>query len=208
MMRGGSGAGAVTMDRVQAANGPDELGLDEIAGGGWAPSMAGVGARERGYTATMRRHRFLLAATSLVAVAGMVACSDEDRDDLADTASSVVDDAGDVVSSAAEDVEDAAGEAVDDTAEAAVRNIAAQAGASAFDDAGSPIDGELTCETDASDGAAAIAVSCTGTTTDGAAAAMTGTTSETPGASVTEIKGEFVGTVDGTEAFRVDSLGG
>ena len=37
---------------------------------------------------------------------------------------------------------------------------------------------------------------------------MTGTTDELPGASVTELEGAFTGTVDGTEAFSTDTLGG
>ena len=54
----------------------------------------------------------------------------------------------------------------------------------------------------------AVDVMCTGTTDDGAAAEMTGTSDELPGASVTELEGQFTGTVDGTEAFTTDTLGG
>ena len=43
---------------------------------------------------------------------------------------------------------------------------------------------------------------------DGAVAEMTGTTSELPGASITELDGDFVGTVDGAEVFRTERLGG
>ena len=139
---------------------------------------------------------------------GVTACSDEDRDDISDTADSVLDDAGDVVSSVADDVEDAASDVATDAAEVAVRNVAAAAGAAQFDDAGAPLEGDLACETDASGGADAIAVTCTGTTADGKAAELVGTLDETPGASVTEITGDFVGTVDGAEVFQTDSLGG
>ena len=149
------------------------------------------------------RRRHLLAAVSVVTLV-VAACSD---DDMGDTASSVLDDAQDAAGSVADQARDAAGDVAADAAETAVRNVAASAGANEFEKAGSPIDGELTCETDASGGADAIKVTCSGSTTSGGAAEMTGTTSEVPGASVTEIKGEFVGTVDGAESFRADHLG-
>jgi hypothetical protein len=152
----------------------------------------------------MHRRRQLLAAVAVVTVL-VAACSDDD--DIADTASSLVDDANDAAGSLADQARDAAGDVATDAAETAVRNVAARAGANEFDKAGAPIDGELTCETDATGGADAIKVTCSGSTTSGGAAEMTGTTSEAPGASVTEIKGEFVGTVDGSETFRVDHLG-
>src|SRR5215207_7813723 len=152
----------------------------------------------------MRRRRQFLAAVSVVTLL-VAACSDDD--DMGDTASSVLEDAQDAAGSVADQARDAAGDVATDAAEVAVRNVAARAGANEFEKAGSPIDGDLTCETDASGGADAIKVTCSGSTTSGGAAEMTGTTSEAPGASVTEIKGEFVGTVDGSESFRVDHLG-
>ena len=151
----------------------------------------------------MRRRRQFLVAVSVVTLL-VAACSD---DDMGDTASSVLDDAQDAAGSVGDQARDAAGDVATDAAEVAVRNVAARAGANEFEKAGSPIDGDLTCETDASGGADAIKVTCSGSTTSGGAAQMTGTTTEAPGVSVTEIKGEFVGTVDGSENFRVDHLG-
>ena len=42
----------------------------------------------------------------------------------------------------------------------------------------------------------------------GEAAALTGTTAEIPGASVVELEGEFTGTVNGTQVFTTQRLGG
>ena len=101
------------------------------------------------------------------------------------------------------------GEAIDDATELAARNLAAEYGEREFDEAGYPIDDDgLACEATATDDATALEISCSGMTEDESEAALTGTTSEIPGASITELEGEFTGTVDGGEIFTTDRLGG
>jgi len=135
-----------------------------------------------------------LLATVLLAGAG---CS-------SDTRNSIKTD----VQSAASDVQNAADDALNNAAEVVVRNLATQQGEEQFQNAGHTLQGPLTCEANVEDGVEKVDVSCTGTTKDGQAAALTGTTDELPGASVVSIKGQFVGTVAGTQVFSVDHLGG
>lgn len=141
------------------------------------------------------RSRLVLAtaATSLA----LLACGDDDGDD--DT---------NAVEDAAQDVRDAIDDTADDAVEALARTIAAQQGEDEFEANGIDVDDELTCEAEVTDARSAVQVSCTGTSEDGRALAIEGTTSEIPGASVTELEGEFVGTADGEEVFAVDTLGG
>lgn len=155
-----------------------------------------------------------LVPTALLAaglVLGVGACSDDAEDaanDLQDEAESAAEDlqedAEDAVTSASEAIDEGAA----DAAEAAVRTLAARHGADEFEQAGHAIDGELECEADTADGEDAVEVTCTGTTTDGDEAELTGTTSELPGASATELEGDFTGTVAGEEVFSVPNLGG
>jgi hypothetical protein len=128
-----------------------------------------------------RRSRVLSPVASAALVIGLAACSDEDRDEV-----------------------------LDDATELAVRNFAALQGAEHFDSAGYDIDDDgLTCTaTVAEGGRTAVAVECTGTTTDGGDAVLTGVTSELPGASIIELEGEWTATVDGEEVFTTDELGG
>jgi hypothetical protein len=133
-------------------------------------------------TATVvRRSRALLSLAAIAAVVGLVACSDEDRDEV-----------------------------LDDTTELAVRNFAALQGAEHFDSTGHEIDDDgLSCTATITDGGrTAVRVECTGTTTDGGEAELTGITSELPGASITELEGDWTATVDGREVFTADELGG
>ena len=141
--------------------------------------------------------RYRLTALLVTVPMLFAACSDDDREEMKDDAES-----------AATNVEEAATEAGNDVAEAAVRNIATEQGEEQFADAGHPIEDKLTCEATVAAGADTIDVSCTGTTEAGGQAALTGQTSEIPGASVTELEGTFSGTVDGTEVFATDRLGG
>lgn len=127
----------------------------------------------------------------------IAACSEEAQDAVKADVESAVTEAGDAVA-----------EASDDAGEALVRNIATQQGEEQFNNAGHPLDGSLTCEATVQDDLATIAVSCTGTTQAGGAAALTGTTSELPGASVVTLDGAFTGTVDGAEVFTTERLGG
>jgi hypothetical protein len=157
----------------------------------------------------MHRHRTMFAAVALVAAVGITACSDEDRDDLAETADSVVDDVQDAAESAVTEVGEAVDEAGDDAAELAARNIATQQGEEQFKAAGHELDDSgLSCEATVEDGVDGVAIDCTGTTADGGAAALTGSTTEVPGASVTSLEGDFTGTVDGAEVFTTQTLGG
>ena len=136
---------------------------------------------------------------------GFAACSGDDADELDETAESVAEDLEEAARTVVSEVDEAAS----DAAELVVRNLAAEQGEQQFEDAGFPLGGDgLACEATVGDGLESVEVSCTGTTEDGGSAQMTGTTNELPGASVTELEGEFTGTVDGTEAFTTDALGG
>jgi hypothetical protein len=101
-------------------------------------------------------------------------------------------------------------EALDDVTELAVRNFAALQGSEQFNAAGYEIDDDgLTCTAAVGEGGRiAVEVECTGTTVDGREAILTGVTSEIPGASITELEGEWTATVDGQEVFTTDELGG
>ena len=118
---------------------------------------------------------------AIAAVVGLGACSDEDRDEV-----------------------------LDDATELAVRNFAALQGSEQFNNAGYEIDGDgLTCTAAIGEGGrTAVVVECAGTTTDGGEAVLSGITSELPGASITELEGEWTATVDGEEVFTTDELGG
>lgn len=136
---------------------------------------------------------WLATAGSVLLAAG---CSD-------DTADSIEDDVETVVTEAADAVDDLSEDAV----ELATRNFVSEQAEEEFDDAGHPIDGELTCTADAASDLTAVEVACSGTTVDGASAELLGTTSELPGVSITELEGDFVGTVDGDEVLQTDRLG-
>lgn len=155
---------------------------------------------------TKKEHRrnsrsFAFARISSVALAaivfGAVACSD-------DTTESVEDDARSLITDAVEVADDASENAV----ELAARLFATEQASQEFADVGQPIDGDLTCVADATSDLTAVDISCSGTTEGGARAEMTGMTSEFPGASFNELDGDFAGTVDGTEVFRTERLGG
>jgi hypothetical protein len=144
------------------------------------------------------RMKIRIAHGAIVAAALMiVGCSSEDRSSIATD-----------LQSAATDLANAAGEATDDVAEALARTIATQQGEEQFKNAGQELDGPLTCEATVQDDAANITVSCTGTTKSGGAATLTGATNEIPGASVVSLDGDFTGSVDGTEVFTTQRLGG
>lgn len=128
------------------------------------------------------RLRNLIALPVAVAAIGLVAgCSEDDREDL-----------------------------LDNGVELAVRNFAALQGAEQFNHAGYEIDGDgLSCRATVSkEGRNAVDIECTGTTVDGGEAALSGRTSELPGASITELEGDFTATVDGETVFTTQELGG
>jgi hypothetical protein len=105
-------------------------------------------------------------------------------------------------------VGDAAGEVGNDAAEAVARNLASAQGEDEFGAVDIEVEGDLTCEAAMTEEATAVEVTCTGESTEGQALALQGVTSEVPGASVTELEGNFIGTADGEEVFTVDTLGG
>jgi hypothetical protein len=136
----------------------------------------------------------VVAVAALLTIAG---CSEDTQDAVESD-----------LASAATEVGDAVGEAANDAAEALARTIATQQGEEQFNDAGHELAGPLTCEATVQDGVATIEITCTGTTQAGGAAELTGTTNEIPGASVVTLDGDFTGTVDGTEVFTTERLGG
>lgn len=146
----------------------------------------------------MKPHRTTaLTLTLAVVLVGATACDDDTQDSIEDD-----------VETAITEVVDVLDEASEDAVELAARNFAAVQGGQEFEAAGHVIDGDLTCEADATDDLTAVEISCTGTTVDGGEASMSGTTSELPGVSFDELDGDFVGTVDGTEVFSTERLGG
>ncbi len=138
------------------------------------------------------------ALVATIAMAGAVAaCDDDDQQTIEEEVESVV-----------TEVVDAIDEASENAVELAARNFASTQAAQEFETAGDPIEGDLTCEADATSDLTAVDITCTGTTVDGGDASLTGTTSEFPGASFDELDGSFVGSVDGDEVFSVQRLGG
>ena len=129
----------------------------------------------------IRRSRATLALAAVGLVVALAACSDEDRND-----------------------------ALDDVTELAVRNFAALQGSEQFNAVGYEIDDDgLSCTATVSEGGrTAVEVECTGMTVDGDDAVLTGVTSEIPGASITELEGDWTATVDGEQVFATDELGG
>lgn len=134
--------------------------------------------------------RLLVSAVSLALVS---ACSDDNEGGVDDVA---------------EDVGDAVNEGTNDAIEAAARNIASAQGEDEFSAADVDIEGDLTCEATVGDAADALDIRCAGQSTEGQELVLTGTTDEVPGASVTELEGTFVGSAEGAEVFKVDTLGG
>lgn len=129
----------------------------------------------------MRLRTLIALPVAALSIGLMSACSEDDREEL-----------------------------LDDGVELAVRNFAALQGAEQFNHAGHEIDGDgLTCTAAVGEeGRNAVDVECTGTTVDGGEAVLTGRTSELPGASITELEGDFTATVDGAEIFTTTELGG
>ncbi|MCU1367600.1 MAG: hypothetical protein JWN39_3239 [Ilumatobacteraceae bacterium] len=133
----------------------------------------------------------------LVCTLGVSACSSDSRQSLKTD-----------LETAASDVSNAAGDVANNAAEALARNIATQQGEEQFKNAGQELSGALSCDATVNDGVTKIDVNCTGTTKAGGKAALTGSTNEVPGASVTELDGQFTGTVDGAQVFSTQRLGG
>jgi hypothetical protein len=162
-------------------------------------------APSRGYGRRMHHlPRLGLTAVAVLAL-GLAACSDDDSE----TVESIVEDIEQAARTAVTEAEAAVDEAATDAVEAAVRNLVAEQGEEQFTDAGYPLNDEgLSCQATASDGLDSVSVQCTGTTEAGEQAELTGETAEFPGESIVEVVGTFTGTVDGSEVFSTDVLGG
>jgi hypothetical protein len=96
-------------------------------------------------------------------------------------------------------------EIVDDTVEVAARNVASEGGALEFEKSDIDVEGDLDCTADAQTDAQTLAVSCTGTSTEGQSLTMDGQLTIADG----EIadSSAFVGKADGDEVFNVDCVG-
>ena len=96
-------------------------------------------------------------------------------------------------------------EIVDDTVEVAARNVASEGGALEFAKSDIDVDGDLDCTADAQTDAQTLAVSCTGTSTEGQSLTMDGQLTIADG-EIVDSSG-FVGKADGDEVFNVDCVG-
>ena len=96
-------------------------------------------------------------------------------------------------------------EIVDDTVEVAARNVASEGGALKFQKSDIDVDGDLDCTANAESGAQTLAVTCTGTSTDGQSLTMDGQLTIADG-EIVDSSG-FVGKADGDEVFNVDCVG-
>lgn len=157
----------------------------------------------KGTMTPSRRRPRAFAGMVLLALGtcGLAACGDDDPENTAESVQ-------ETASSLAEDAQSTIEEAGTDAAEAAARNIATEQGEEQFKESGYELDGKLSCDASAASGAKAVNITCSGKTKDGAAAALEGATNEVPGASVTELEGNFVGTVGGQQVFQTSKLGG
>ena len=121
----------------------------------------------------------MLACAGVVVVAlTAIACTDEQRGDL-----------------------------VDQGTEAVVRNVAAAAGAGAFEREGVEVDGALDCSASSTGGAERLQVRCTGSSTDGEELVLEGEATTGDAEPGNLVRGSFVGTVDGEQVFEQDCLG-
>jgi len=96
-------------------------------------------------------------------------------------------------------------EIVDNTVEVAARNVASEGGALEFQKSDIDVDGDLDCTANAESGAQTLAVTCTGTSTDGQSLTMDGQLTIADG-EIVDSSG-FVGKADGDEVFNVDCVG-
>ena len=103
--------------------------------------------------------------------------------------------------------EDQRGDLVDQGTEVVVRNLAATAGAGAFEREGFEVDGTLDCEASSSGGAEQIEVRCTGSSTEGDELVLEGDATTGSADIGDAVRGSFVGTADGREVFLEECLG-
>ena len=103
--------------------------------------------------------------------------------------------------------EEQRGDLVDQGTEAVVRNVAAAAGAGAFEREGVEVDGALDCSASSTGGAERLQVRCTGSSTDGEELVLEGEATTGDAEPGNLVRGSFVGTVDGEQVFEQDCLG-
>jgi hypothetical protein len=96
-------------------------------------------------------------------------------------------------------------EIVDDTVEVAARNVASEGGKLEFAKSDIDVDGDLDCTATAESGAQTLAVTCTGTSTEGQSLTLDGQLTVADG-EIVDSSG-FVGKADGDEVFNVDCVG-
>ena len=96
-------------------------------------------------------------------------------------------------------------EIVDDTVEVAARNVASEGGALEFAKSDIDVEGDLDCTATAESGAQTLAVTCTGTSTEGQSLTLDGQLTVADG-EIVDSSG-FVGKADGEEVFNVDCVG-
>jgi hypothetical protein len=96
-------------------------------------------------------------------------------------------------------------EIVDDTVEVAARNVASEGGKLEFAKSDIDVDGDLDCTATAESGAQTLAVTCTGTSTEGQSLTLDGQLTVADG-EIVDSSG-FVGKADGEEVFNVDCVG-
>jgi hypothetical protein len=175
-------------------------GQNHVIGGSRARNRVGDNGRPR-------RHRLVLAAAALSLVVAACDGDDDDVDEIEEEIQDELDEIEGELDEIGGEVADAIAEFGEDSVEVAARNLASRQGAEEFADSGHAIDGDLECTADATADLTAVEISCEGATEDGAIASLTGSTTELPGASLTELEGEFVGLVDDEEVFDTDALG-
>jgi len=103
--------------------------------------------------------------------------------------------------------EEQRGDLIDQGTEAVVRNVAAAAGAGAFEREGVEVEGPLECTVSSTGGAERLQVRCTGSSKDGEELVLEGEATTGDAEPGNFVRGSFVGTVDGEQVFEQDCLG-
>ena len=103
--------------------------------------------------------------------------------------------------------EEQRGDLVDQGTEAVVRNVVAAAGAGAFEREGVEVEGPLDCSASSTGGAERLQVRCTGSSKDGEELVLEGEATTGDAEPGNLVRGSFVGTVDGEQAFEQECLG-
>jgi outer membrane murein-binding lipoprotein Lpp len=144
----------------------------------------------------MRTRLFLFLAVLVLGTAALGACSKADSDKANQTVSSV----GDQLSADLDQFKSGINNASQEVRESAVRNGTAAAAPAEFRRQGYQVDSPMQCSA-SSPQLGEFTVNCTGTTTDGRAAAVSGTDPAGDSAAT------FTGTIDGNQVFMQDCIG-